>query len=66
MKIIRNIKKVLRFDNVEYVKNTNQEHPDLEADVYLLVQTGGEEPMLFTKHQVEQAQKRAAKHPEDI
>ena len=66
MKLLRKLKNIFRVDNVEFINNTEQDHPEMEADEYLLVQTGGEDPMLFTKYQVKQAQKRAVKHPEDL
>ena len=66
MKLLRKIKNLFGIDNVEFIENTCQKHPEMEADVYLLVQTGGEDTMLFTKYQIRQAQARAKKHPEDI
>jgi hypothetical protein len=60
------LKKLLRMDNVECITNTAQKHPTLEADSYLLVQTSGMEPMMFTASQVEIAKNRAKKNTEDI
>jgi hypothetical protein len=66
MKLLRKIKKLLRMDNVEWVENTEKKYPLMESDEYLLVQTGGEDPMLFTKYTVKEGQKQAGKHPEDV
>lgn len=54
------------MDNVEWVENTEKKYPLMESDEYLLVQTGGEDPMLFTKYTVKEGQKQAGKHPEDV
>jgi len=64
--MIRNIKRLLGLDNVEYVDNTNKEYNWLEGNKYLLVESSELPIMLFTESQIKIAQKRAQKNKEDI
>lgn len=58
-------KRLFKPNKVRWVKNTEVEYKNLEADQYLLVHDQEDIPMLFTKYQVTQAKKRALKNLED-
>jgi hypothetical protein len=64
--MIKIIKKLLRMDNIQWVKNTQIEYDHLESDKYLLVHNYKEGPLLFTPNQVDAARVRANKQKEDI
>ena len=64
--MLKSLKRILNLNIVEWVDNTQKEHAHLEADQYFLVESSTEGPMLFTKHQVAAAKKRAIKNKEDI
>ena len=64
--MIKAIKKLLRMDNIQWVKNTQIEYSHLESDKYLLVHNSKEGSLLFTPSQVDAARLRANKQKEDI
>jgi len=64
--MLKSLKRILNLKIIEWVNNTQKEYAHLEADQYFLVESSNEGPMLFTKHQVTAAKKRAIKNKEDI
>jgi len=64
--MLKSLKRILNLNIVEWVNNTQKEYAHLEADQYFLVESSTEGSMLFTKHQVIAAKKRALKNKEDI
>jgi|TARA_B110000908_G_scaffold143639_1_gene172712 hypothetical protein len=64
--MLKSLKRILNLKIIEWVNNTQKEYAHLEADQYFLVESSTEGPMLFTKHQVAAAKKRAIKNKEDI
>jgi len=64
--MLKSLKRILNLDIVEWIDNTQKEYAHLESDQYFLVESFAEGPMLFTKHQVVAAKKRALKNKEDL
>lgn len=64
--MFRNLKRLLGLNIIEWVDNTDQHTPHLEADKYLLVESNSVGPILLTKSQIRIARDRAIKNPEDV
>lgn len=64
--MLKSLKRILNLKIIEWVDNTQKEYAHLESDQYFLVESSTEGPMLFTKHQVVAAKKRALKNKEDL
>lgn len=63
--MLKKIKKLFKRKTIRWISNTDVKFKHLEAEMYLLVESSDEIPMLFTKHQVKQAKNRALKNLED-
>jgi hypothetical protein len=53
------IKRLLGLNNIHWIDNTEKVLPHLEGEKYLLVETAGDSPMLFTEAQYVIAKRRA-------